>query len=241
MVSREHLADGTRAFVVISKNANVATGAAGPGRCATRSSAASPRPRLRRRRRAHRVDRRHRPALPDGQRARPSRRASPRRSPVAEAEPAARGIMTTDTVPKVAAATSAGAATVVGIAKGVGMIEPDMATLIALFFTDAAIGSRGARRDVPSGDRPHLQRGEHRHRHVDQRHGGRSWRAATPGRSTSPTSRPRSTTSPLSLTKQIARDGEGADEADRGRRSTGARRRRPGASGSPRRSSTRRS
>ena len=30
---------------------------------------------------------------------------------------------------------------VVGIAKGVGMIEPDMATLIALFLTDAAIDS----------------------------------------------------------------------------------------------------
>ena len=48
--------------------------------------------------------------------------------------------MTTDTVAKVASA-SAGAATVVGIAKGVGMIEPDMATLITLFLTDASIDS----------------------------------------------------------------------------------------------------
>ncbi len=55
-----------------------------------------------------------------------------------EAEPAARGIMTTDTFAKVASAP-AGTATVVGIAKGVGMIEPDMATLIALFLTDAAV------------------------------------------------------------------------------------------------------
>ena len=46
--------------------------------------------------------------------------------------------MTTDTFAKVASAT-VGSATVVGIAKGVGMIEPDMATLIALFLTDAAI------------------------------------------------------------------------------------------------------
>jgi glutamate N-acetyltransferase/amino-acid N-acetyltransferase len=48
--------------------------------------------------------------------------------------------MTTDTVPKVAEAR-AGAARVVGLAKGVGMIEPDMATLITLFLTDAEIGS----------------------------------------------------------------------------------------------------
>jgi len=51
----------------------------------------------------------------------------------------AEAIMTTDTVPKVAEA-AVGAARVVGIAKGVGMIEPDMATLITLFLTDAAVG-----------------------------------------------------------------------------------------------------
>ena len=48
--------------------------------------------------------------------------------------------MTTDTHPKVAEATVAGSsARVVGIAKGVGMIEPDMATLITLLFTDAEV------------------------------------------------------------------------------------------------------
>src|SRR5690242_14580140 len=52
----------------------------------------------------------------------------------------AKGIMTTDTFPKAArAAVRDTAASVVGIAKGVGMIEPDMATLITLFVTDAAI------------------------------------------------------------------------------------------------------
>ena len=60
-----------------------------------------------------------------------------------EAEPAARAIMTTDTVPKVASAQVAtldgGHASVVGLAKGVGMIEPDMATLITLLCTDAAV------------------------------------------------------------------------------------------------------
>jgi glutamate N-acetyltransferase/amino-acid N-acetyltransferase len=53
-------------------------------------------------------------------------------------EAAARAIMTTDTVPKIAS-RSVGGAVVAGIAKGVGMIAPDMATLLAFFFTDAEI------------------------------------------------------------------------------------------------------
>ncbi|WP_051261433.1 bifunctional glutamate N-acetyltransferase/amino-acid acetyltransferase ArgJ [Desulfovibrio inopinatus] len=51
---------------------------------------------------------------------------------------AAHGIMTTDTVPKYAS-IQVGNAALVGIVKGVGMIEPNMATLLAFFFTDAAI------------------------------------------------------------------------------------------------------
>ena len=52
----------------------------------------------------------------------------------------ARGIMTTDTVPKIAERPVAGSdARVVGIAKGSGMIEPNMATMIAVVLTDAAI------------------------------------------------------------------------------------------------------
>jgi glutamate N-acetyltransferase/amino-acid N-acetyltransferase len=48
--------------------------------------------------------------------------------------------MTTDTVRKIADAHVAGSsARVVGVAKGVGMIEPNMATLITLLFTDAEI------------------------------------------------------------------------------------------------------
>ncbi len=50
----------------------------------------------------------------------------------------ARAIMTTDTHPKIERAV-VGDATIVGVAKGVGMIEPDMATLLTFFFTDAAI------------------------------------------------------------------------------------------------------
>ena len=54
----------------------------------------------------------------------------------------ARGMMTTDTHPKLAEAAVAGsAARVVGMAKGVGMIEPDMATHISLLFTDAELST----------------------------------------------------------------------------------------------------
>lgn len=50
----------------------------------------------------------------------------------------AEAIMTTDTHPKVATAR-VGEAAIVGVAKGVGMIEPDMATMLAFIFTDALI------------------------------------------------------------------------------------------------------
>jgi glutamate N-acetyltransferase/amino-acid N-acetyltransferase len=50
----------------------------------------------------------------------------------------ARAIMTTDTVPKLAGAR-VGDAVIAGVAKGVGMIEPDMATLLTYLVTDAAV------------------------------------------------------------------------------------------------------
>ena len=202
-----------QAFVVIARNANVATGAQG---------------RLRRR---PRWWRRWPPALgaaPDdvliastGVIGRPypmdrvrahlerPGAAVPCRS--TEAEPVARAMMTTDTVPKVAVRHRADEARIVGVAKGVGMIEPDMATLIALFCTDAEVAPRRARRRLPPGDRPHAQRGQHRHRHLDQRHrrhhGQRRW----PGRSTSTRFEARAGSRwRSSLTRQIARDGEGA-------------------------------
>ncbi len=55
---------------------------------------------------------------------------------------AARAIMTTDTYPKGAFAeveTGAGRVRIAGIAKGSGMIAPDMATMLAYVFTDAAV------------------------------------------------------------------------------------------------------
>ncbi|WP_423210990.1 bifunctional glutamate N-acetyltransferase/amino-acid acetyltransferase ArgJ [Paracoccus yeei] len=55
---------------------------------------------------------------------------------------AARAIMTTDTFPKGAAASfqaDGGTINIVGIAKGSGMIAPDMATMLVYVFTDARI------------------------------------------------------------------------------------------------------
>ena len=57
---------------------------------------------------------------------------------------AAKAIMTTDTFPKVATARAKlGEATVTinGIAKGAGMIAPDMATMLSFVFTDAPIAA----------------------------------------------------------------------------------------------------
>ena len=55
---------------------------------------------------------------------------------------AARAIMTTDTFPKVATATARlgkSTVTINGIAKGAGMIAPDMATMLSFVFTDAPV------------------------------------------------------------------------------------------------------
>ncbi|MFM8625422.1 MAG: bifunctional glutamate N-acetyltransferase/amino-acid acetyltransferase ArgJ [Actinomycetota bacterium] len=139
-ISRLHVADGSaRAVVVVSKNANVANGARGRadadelvagvaqrlGVAANEVLVAS-------------TGVIGRPYPMD--RIRAGIAALPVPLPGSGAVDVARGIMTTDTVHKIAATDIAGSrARIVGVAKGVGMIEPDMATLIALVFTDAAI------------------------------------------------------------------------------------------------------
>ena len=62
---------------------------------------------------------------------------------------AAEAIMTTDTVAKAASRKvrlSSGEATVTGIAKGAGMIRPDMATMLAFVATDARVAKRTLQR-----------------------------------------------------------------------------------------------
>ncbi len=63
----------------------------------------------------------------------------------ADAVNVARAMMTTDTVAKTAG-QHAGPARVVGVAKGVGMIEPDMATMLAFVLTDAEVDAITLRR-----------------------------------------------------------------------------------------------
>jgi glutamate N-acetyltransferase/amino-acid N-acetyltransferase len=64
--------------------------------------------------------------------------------------PAAEGIMTTDLYPKVRSASvgSAGGR-IVGIAKGAGMIEPDLATMLAFVTTDIAVPRERLREMLP--------------------------------------------------------------------------------------------
>lgn len=149
-LSREHVADGVlQAIAVISKNANVATGDAGTAdarelselvgaalRCApddvlVASTGVIGRPYPMPRIRDH---------------------LAGVSAPLAEndAVSVATAMMTTDTRPKVATAklaTASGSiASVVGIAKGVGMIEPDMATMLAFVLTDAEVPLMDLRR-----------------------------------------------------------------------------------------------
>lgn len=142
LVSREHLADHlARAVVVISKNANVATGNVGMDNA--REVVASVAEALSCNAsdiliastgvigRQYPMDK-----------VRAGLAALPRSPSGTSADDVARGIMTTDTVPKVAHAKVTGSnARVVGVAKGVGMIEPNMATLITLMFTDADVSA----------------------------------------------------------------------------------------------------
>jgi glutamate N-acetyltransferase / amino-acid N-acetyltransferase len=69
-------------------------------------------------------------------------------------ERAAKAIMTTDTFPKGAAAMvrfGASAVTICGIAKGAGMIAPDMGTMLSFIFTDAAIAPAVLRKLLREG------------------------------------------------------------------------------------------
>jgi glutamate N-acetyltransferase/amino-acid N-acetyltransferase len=140
LVSREHIASlSARAVVVISKNSNVATGAEGMNNArevvAGVATALSCDPTDVLIASTGVIGRQY----PMAQ-VRSGLKSIPKQLTATSAEAVANGIMTTDTVHKVAEATISGSrARVVGVAKGVGMIEPNMATLITMIFTDALI------------------------------------------------------------------------------------------------------
>ena len=140
ILSRENIADlSARAIVVISKNANVATGAEGMSNAREVVNAV-----------AQKIGCEAKNVLIAStgvigrqypmDNVRTGLAAMPQVFAETSADEVARGIMTTDTVHKTAEAVIAGStARVVGVAKGVGMIEPNMATLITMLFTDALI------------------------------------------------------------------------------------------------------
>ncbi len=67
---------------------------------------------------------------------------------------AAKAIMTTDTYPKVATAKASldgVEVTLAGMAKGAGMIAPDMATMLSFLFTDAPIGAEALQAMLSKG------------------------------------------------------------------------------------------
>ena len=140
VVSRKHIAShSARTVVVISKNANVATGEQGLANAlevvqgVAAKLGCDPHDVLIA---STGVIGRQYPI----EKVRTGLAALPFPLPNNDAVSVARGIMTTDTVHKIAEATiGAGPARVVGVAKGVGMIEPNMATLITMAFTDAAV------------------------------------------------------------------------------------------------------
>lgn len=87
-------------------------------------------------------------------------------------EDCAAAIMTTDLVAKHCAVTvdiGGKTVTVGGIAKGSGMIHPNMATMLVFITTDAAISSEMLQKAVST----HLQHDQRRRRHVDERHAER--------------------------------------------------------------------
>ncbi len=91
----------------------------------------------------------------------------------ATGDAAAEAIMTTDTFAKqlaVRVEVEGVKITVGGMAKGSGMIEPNMATMLGFITTDAPLVERGVRRSAPCSRRGVLQP-DHRGRgHLHQRH-----------------------------------------------------------------------
>ena len=138
LVGREHVADGRlQAFVINSKNANVATGEHGLAN--TREIVQLV---------AGELGITPEDVLPSAtgvigwqlpmEKVRNGIRNLAREMQPDQLDRAALAIMTTDTRPKMRA-VRIGDAVLVGIAKGVGMIEPNMATMLSYFMTDARI------------------------------------------------------------------------------------------------------
>ncbi len=85
---------------------------------------------------------------------------------------AAAAIMTTDTVPKACSrrlSLGGKSVTVTGIAKGAGMIHPNMATMLGFVATDAAVSPAALRHMLTEAADALVQPHHRRRRHLDQR------------------------------------------------------------------------
>ena len=71
---------------------------------------------------------------------------------------ASRAIMTTDTVPKTAEATTASGVVVGGMAKGAGMLAPQLATMLVVLTTDADVDAETAQRALRDATRTTFDR-----------------------------------------------------------------------------------
>ena len=148
----------------------------------------------------------------------------------AEARPdawgmAARAIMTTDTFPKAAtvkARLGGKTVTINGIAKGSGMIAPDMATMLVFIFTDAALPAKVLQKLLTRSRRTELQLHHGRWRHLDLGHGAdvrhrRGGRRAQAASASADDARLKGFAKALDglcmdLAHQVAKDGEGAEK-----------------------------
>ncbi len=133
--------------------------------------------------------------------------------------------MTTDTYPKLATATvdlGGTPVTIAGIAKGAGMIAPDMATMLSYVFTDAPIAAPVLQALLSRGVERFVQRHHGRQRHLDLRHsdavrdgrGRAAWRpdaSTDAGRPAPLLASPRPSTACCSTLRiRSCKDGEGA-------------------------------
>ncbi len=138
IVGREHVANGQlQAFVINSKNANVATGEQGLKNIQEVVSLV-----------AEELGISPNDVLPSStgvigwqlpmEKIRVGIRGIRNQMQEGQLHISAQAIMTTDTCPKIRV-TKVGNAVLVGMAKGVGMIEPNLATMLSYFVTDAKI------------------------------------------------------------------------------------------------------